>query len=220
MQTKTLKVQEALNELSMLDNRINKKISQLVSVGVEADGKLLYPRRSKSTVKDFTETAGGDTQSVSDLLDYRTALRSAVIKSNGTTTVQVGKDTATVAEAIKRKELIEDEYIFLAKLERELQEAESKAFNHNSKIDTELLEKEKLVLGSEKERKSGDETALLEAIRKTSDSKRAKIIVPNIDGKPLDRYLEEKREELDYFSTNIGFILTASNVTTDITVQW
>lgn len=220
MQTKTLKVQEALNELSMLDNRINKKISQLVSVGVEADGKLLHPRRSKSTVKDFTETSGADTQSVSDLLDYRTALRSAVIKSNGTTTVQVGKDTVTVAEAIKRKELIEDEYIFLAKLEREFQEAESKAFNHNSKIDAELLEKEKLVLGSEKERKGGDETALLEAIRKTSDSKRAKIIVPNIDGKSLDKYLEERREELDYFSTNIGFILTASNVTTDITVEW
>lgn len=219
MQTKTLKVQEALNELSMLDSRISKKMNKLVAVGVEAEDKLVYPKRSKLTVDKFTTDAEADTQSITDLINYRTALRSAVIKSNGTTTVQVGKDTITVAEAIKRKELIEDEYIFLSILERQLQESESKAFNHNSKIDSELLEKEKLVLGSEKERK-GDDTTLLEAIRKTSEAKRASIILPKINGVPLDEYIEAKNEELDYFTTNIGFILTASNVTTDITVEW
>ena len=40
MQTKTITVQEALNELKTLDSRIMKKIYSQLIVGVEANGQL------------------------------------------------------------------------------------------------------------------------------------------------------------------------------------
>ncbi len=53
MQTKTITVQEATNELKTLDSRIIKKIYSQPIVGVEANGKLIEPKLSQLTAESF-----------------------------------------------------------------------------------------------------------------------------------------------------------------------
>ena len=68
MQTKTITVQEALNELKTLDSRIMKKIYSQSIVGVEANGKLIEPKRSQLTAESFLDESKAHVQSTIDLI--------------------------------------------------------------------------------------------------------------------------------------------------------
>lgn len=218
MQTKTITVQEALNELKVLDSRISRKTFASSLVGVESNSKLIKPNKSRLTVEDFKEEVNGAIQSLIDLINYRKALRSAVTLSNARTKVSVGGKELTVAEAIEYKTSIQNEVDLVKTLNNALNSAEITSAVHNEKIEKESLEKEKIVLGGEKERKG--ENVVLEAIRAKAESEKAKVVAPIVGGKDLAEYIEAKTNEIEDFRSNIDFKLTASNVTTEITVEW
>ena len=218
MQEKTLTVQEALNELKVLDSRIYRKTHGGKFVGVKSKEMLVSPNKSRLTVDGFISETESEVQSISDLINYRKALRSAVILSNGRELIKVGDKELTVAEAIEYKNSIDNERGFVNKLSDDLKSAEITASNLNEKLEKNTLEKERLVLGGEKDRKG--ESEILEALRKEADKSKAEVVVPKVNATDLSKYVEDMRDELDYFESNIDFILTASNVTTTITVEW
>lgn len=218
MQTKTITVQEALNELKVLDSRIDKKIYNQTVVGVEANGKLLEPKRSKLTPTTFNEESQAHIQSTIDLINYRKALRSAVTLSNGTTKVKVGEREMTVAEAIEYKSSIQNEEELLRTLESQISSAEIQAHKHNEKVDKELLEKEKTVLGNDKE--SSKDIEVLKVLRENAEKEKAKILTPSVSGKDVTDFVSALSDEIEDFKSNVDFALTASNVTTKISVEW
>ena len=73
---------------------------------VQADKKLLGTQNSRKTVQEFLDDAVSKLQSANDLINYRRALKSAVLQSNAVTKVTVADKEMTVAEAIEYKNSI------------------------------------------------------------------------------------------------------------------
>lgn len=220
MQTKKITVQEALNELKTLDSRIMKKIYSQSIVGVKANDKLIEPKRSQLTAESFLDESKANVQSTIDLIKYRKALRSAVTLSNGTTKVKLGDKEMTVAEAIEYKSSIQNEEELVAQIESQLSSAEILAHRYNERIEKELLEREKTLLGNEKDSASDDDIGMLKFLREKSEKEKAKILSPEISGKDAYEFVKELSDEILAFKSNVDFVLTASNVTTFITVEW
>lgn len=68
---------------------------------------------------DFDERAKASHQSATDLIANRNSLKSAIVKSNTTTDVDVNGKIMTRAEAIERKNSIEYEELLLAEMKRQ-----------------------------------------------------------------------------------------------------
>lgn len=222
MQTKTMTVQQALNELKVLDSRVATKVSNLgqETSAVQADKKLLGTQNSRKTVQEFLDDAVSKLQSANDLINYRRALKSAVLQSNAVTKVTVADKEMTVAEAIEYKNSISLEWNLVNSLELGITKAELLTAKYNEDVERKLERNIDSILGNEKDRKTQDDLEVIETLRANAEKSKAEIVVPDISKVKLTDYVSKKREELEDFESNVDFILTASNVTTTITIEW
>lgn len=222
MQTKTMTVQQALNELKVLDSRVATKVSNLgqETSAVQADKKLLGTQNSRKTVQEFLDDAVSKLQSANDLINYRRALKSAVLQSNAVTKVTVADKEMTVAEAIEYKNSISLEWNLVNSLELGITKAELLTAKYNEDVERKLERNIDSILGNEKDRKTQDDLEVIETLRANAEKSKAEIVVPEIGKIKLTDYVSKKREELEDFESNVDFILTASNVTTNITIEW
>lgn len=222
MQTKTMTVQQALNELKVLDSRVATKVSNLgqETSAVQADKKLLGTQNSRKTVQEFLDDAVSKLQSANDLINYRRALKSAVLQSNAVTKVTVADKEMTVAEAIEYKNSISLEWNLVNSLELGITKAELLTAKYNEDVERKLERNIDSILGNEKDRKTQDDLEVIETLRANAEKSKAEIVVPEIGKVKLTDYVSKKREELEDFESNVDFILTASNVTTTITIEW
>lgn len=222
MQTKTMTVQQALNELKVLDSRVDTKVSNLgqETSAVQADKKLLGTQNSRKTVQEFLDDAVSKLQSANDLINYRRALKSAVLQSNAVTKVTVADKEMTVAEAIEYKNSISLEWNLVNSLELGITKAELLTAKYNEDVERKLERNIDSILGNEKDRKTQDDLEVIETLRANAEKSKAEIVVPEIGKVKLTDYVSKKREELEDFESNVDFILTASNVTTTITIEW
>lgn len=100
MNKETMNIHKALCELKILDDRINRAIDDCRYVGVT---KIVSKRVGSQTVDEFCNSVKDGFKSACDLIKRRQAIKSAVVKSNATTTVVIGGTTYTIAEAIEMK---------------------------------------------------------------------------------------------------------------------
>lgn len=215
-------VQQALNELKVLDSRVATKVSNLgqETSAVQADKKLLGTQNSRKTVQEFLDDAVSKLQSANDLINYRRALKSAVLQSNAVTKVTVADKEMTVAEAIEYKNSISLEWNLVNSLELGITKAELLTAKYNEDVERKLERNIDSILGNEKDRKTQDDLEVIETLRANAEKSKAEIVVPEIGKVKLTDYVSKKREELEDFESNVDFILTASNVTTTITIEW
>ena len=108
-------VTQALNELKLLDDRINKAINDAVLViAAKRSEKKVNPNLTK---EDFEIRAKAGYQSVLDLIERRKKIKAAVVTSNAVTKVIVHGEEMTVAEAIERKSTIDYEISLLRQMQ-------------------------------------------------------------------------------------------------------
>ncbi len=218
-QEKTLSVQEALNELKVLDARIQRKISNGNFTAVASGDKIINPTSIRETPDKFSEKSSSEIQSIISLINYRHALKASVLQSNSVTKVTINGKEMTVAQAIDYKTSSESETHLLRTLSNEFASSQKYADNFNAKLDKETLEKENQLLGNDKSAK--DSEAVLEVLRKQAEERKAKVLSPKFkEDKSITDYISDKTDELDKFAQQIDFALTASNVTTQVTVEW
>ena len=218
-QEKTLSVQEALNELKVLDARIQRKISNGNFTAVASGDKIINPTSIRETPDKFSEKSSSEIQSIISLINYRHALKASVLQSNSVTKVTINGKEMTVAQAIDYKTSSESETYLLRTLSNEFASSQKYADNFNAKLDKETLEKENQLLGNDKNAK--DSEAVLEVLHKQAEERKAKILSPKFkEDKSITDYISDKTDELDKFAQQIDFALTASNVTTQVTVEW
>lgn len=93
-------VHKALAELKIIDDRINKAISEGTYV---IANKHSNQKIHGMTIDEFKAQMRSDFQKVSDLIDRRNAIKRAVVASNAVTKVKIGDTEYTVAEAIEMK---------------------------------------------------------------------------------------------------------------------
>ena len=108
-------VTQALNELKLLDDRINKAINDAVLViAAKRSEKKVNPNLTK---EEFEIRAKAGYQSVLDLIERRKKIKAAVVTSNAVTKVTVHGEEMTVAEAIERKSTIDYEVSLLRQMQ-------------------------------------------------------------------------------------------------------
>ena len=108
-------VTQALNELKLLDDRINKAINDAVLViAAKRSEKKVNPNLTK---EGFEIRAKAGYQSVLDLIERRKKIKAAVVTSNAMTKVIVHGEEMTVAEAIERKSTIDYEISLLRQMQ-------------------------------------------------------------------------------------------------------
>ena len=107
---RTITITEALNELKLYDSKINKAITNAKLAGA---AKKSADKIGVVTKDEFKEKAKSSYQSIVDLIENRNALKSAIVKSNAVTEVEIAGKKMTVAEAIERKNSISYDEDFL-----------------------------------------------------------------------------------------------------------
>lgn len=216
-QSKTLTVQEALNELKVLDKRIERKLGDTTYVGVVQEDKLVYPASSKGDKDKFISDAKSSIDSLLDLIAYRHALKAGVLRSNALTEVVIGDKTMTVAEAIDYKTSIQSEKDLVQVLVNDLTKATAKMTSINDYIDMALEKKQNSLLGSDKDDKNSD---VIKFLKEQAEKEKATVLELEVGKALVSDYTKAKLDSIEQFEQTVDFKLTASNVATEITVEW
>lgn len=100
MTTEKMTIHKALAELKIIDSRIDRAIAEsaLVVANKRSNSKI-----DGKAISEYRDGMKSSYQKITDLINRRNAMKRAVVLSNAKTTVQIGEDTYTVAEAIEMK---------------------------------------------------------------------------------------------------------------------
>lgn len=90
----------ALSELKLIDAKIEKQTAEINPVGVFQKGKLINGLIQE---EEFKRHAEGKYNSVIDLIERKAKIKSAIVRANSETPIQVAGKEMTIADAITRK---------------------------------------------------------------------------------------------------------------------
>ena len=149
-----ISITEALNELKLYDSKISKAIGNAKLVGA---AKKSSNKVGVVTKETFIEKSKTSYQSITDLIENRNALKSAIVKSNATTEVEIAGKKMTVAEAIERKNSIQYEVDFLTEMKRQYAVSTDTVNKENKKVDSKVDELLQTLVGKDSDKKISKE---------------------------------------------------------------
>ena len=202
-------VTKGLNELKLLDSRINRKIEEGEFI---AAAKLSVPNvNGKITKEAYKTNAKADYQSIIDLIKRRNNIKSAIIQSNAVTKVDIAGKTMTVAEAIDKKSSIEYEISLLEKLTMQYKRSSDIIIKENQKVDDSIEQLLNTAYGKEGKEKITQTSydAIAEPYRKANEYG----LVDALDGEKL---IKEMKDKIESFLSEVDTALQISNSTTII----
>ena len=210
MTKETMNIHKALCELKILDDRISRAVDDCRYVGVT---KIVSKRVGSQTVDEFCNSVKDGYKSAMDLIKRRQAIKTAVVKSNATTTVVIGGNTYTIAEAIEMKNHgLDGEKRMLRYMVSRLAEAES------------LIDRTRSDLESRADAFIRDQTGSKES--KTEDLLKmrqdyiAMQDVELVDPLHIRDIIKELDEKINTFMTEVDSALQTSNANTEITIEY
>ena len=210
MVEKTLSVYEALIEISRLNDKIEKFNSSstmpLFLACATESAKYIEGMEKEKYINLLKSNYDSCRHLISNLSEYK----AKVALSNALTTITVGGKEYTIAEAIQRKQNIDTEIRFLRMIETQLKDVNTKITAKNNSVKaglTEYLEKVK------------SETATPEEIDKLTNIYNEKNLFILVDPYGITETIDEKRQELETFLSDVDTKITASNCSTMITVD-
>jgi len=209
----TMTVHKALSELKTLGSRIDKEIGKIefFAVNKHSSAKVMG-----IPVKDFVTDVRADYTSIRDLINYRNAIKRAVTKSNAITTVQIGGKTYTVAEAIEMK-ATGINYLsgLLNRIESQYNSAKRMADRKNGdELDRRADDYVKSLYENADMKNMSDE---VEKVRKTFVESQTMDVIDPIGA---EQVMEELKDKIDSFMTEVDSALSVSNALTTIEVEY
>lgn len=217
MTTEKMTIHKALAELKVIDDRINKAISEGVYV---IANKHSNEKIQGMTIEQFKEKMKASHQKVTDLINRRNALKRAVVLSNATTKIKVGNDEYTVAEAIEMKNHgIEFKTNYMRMIASQNLSAQAD-INRNS---GEAIEKraEQYVLSviqaQPKDAKMAIDSDAMQAFRKDYIKNNTYDL---IDPLKVNDIIEKMADEINEFNTEVDAALSVSNALTVIEFEY
>ena len=205
-------VTKGLNELKLLDSRINRKIEEGEFI---AAAKLSVQNvNGKITKEAYKANAKADYQSIVDLIKRRNNIKSAIIQSNAVTKVDIAGKIMTVAEAIDKKSSIEYEISLLEKLTMQYKTSSDIIIKENEKVDYSIEQLLNTAYGKEGKEKitQASYDAIAEPYRKANEYG----LVDALDGEKL---IKEMKEKIERFLSEVDTALQISNSTTIINIE-
>lgn len=207
-----MSVHKALAELKVLDNRIGNAIL--------SGDFVITKKNNQDTVKGKTAEqykvkATEAFQKASDLILRRNAIKNAVVISNAKTTVRIGDNEYTVAEAIEKKNHGMDFYIQLRDvLRQQFAKQKSELEKHNASLQQKAEQFVTGLMGG-KEVKT-DSTEFTTAVDTYIKSNTMTLLDPL----GIEKKIEELDDMINSFLPEVDAALSVSNAITTITIEY
>lgn len=202
-------IHRALSELKIIDSRIEKAIENTRPVGFIQKGKLVNGRYEEEA---FKTDAKASIQSVTDLIERKQKIKSAIVKANNETEVAIGNKKMTIAEAINFKHVIASKKMFISDLVRKLDAVNTEIHYQNDKTESEAIRLAEAALKKDNV-KIGDNDAV--AITKPYiESREYKLVDPL----GIEKLIVELQEEVNRFEVEVDATLSEANATTTIDI--
>lgn len=212
MEKRPITITEALNELKLYDAKINKAIERAKFIGAK---KKSVEKVGTIDVEKFITDAKSSTQSITDLIKNRNALKAAIVKSNAITYLEVGDNKMTVAEAIERKNSIQYEKDLLFTMKAQWADATLNVNKENKKVDAKVDELIQTLVGRDTTKKlDKDEQAAVET------PYRAKNEWELVDPLRLYDLMTKLEAEIDTFESQVDGKLSLCNATTFVELDF
>lgn len=195
--SETMLVTQALNELKVLDSRINRVINE--SNFVCATKKSEKNAKPGITKEDFNQNAKSSKQSIDDLIIRRKTLKDAIIKSNAVTIVEIGNEKMTVAEAIDTKDSIRYKKNLLQTMLSQYSEAVRIVELQNMKVEDKINDLIATAYGKDgKDKvKSEDYNAIADPFKEKNEYGLVDPLLIKEEIDKLETYIETFESEVD-----------------------
>lgn len=211
MTTYTMTVHEALSELKVLNQRIEKEMrrTKLVTTNKHANTKI-----EGIDIKTYKESMKSSLQKIQDLIARRNAIKRAVTKSNANTNITLTKSngksiTMTVAEAIEYKAVGINYITQLNNLAAsQLNEATQIIKQNNMYIEERADKYVTDLYGKDSSNNDNAETARKAYIEASSFD----LIDPN----NIEELISSLEDEINFYKTKVDAALSTSNAITTI----
>ena len=205
-------VTQGLNELKILDSRINRAIAEAKFV---TSAKICDKNVTSSMSKeDFEIKAKASLQSCDDLIERRKKIKSAIVTSNAVTKVNIAGKEMTVAEAIERKVSIEYEKNLLNQMRIQYTSSALIVDKRNTEMEASIEKLVNTAFGKESKVniKEDDYSSIADPYRKSNE-------YGLVDPINIQDEIMKRSEELDSYLTSVDTSLQISNCTTIIEIE-
>lgn len=209
MTKQKMTIHRALAELKLIDSRIEKGINNVEPTGLMQEGKLVngfYPK------DDFEKEAQAKLQSVTDLIDRKNDIKSAITKANGTTIVEIAGKKMTISDAINYKTVIGFKKALIKQLVNKHNQAKAKVEQNNKQVDDNALRLAEAALQKDNVKiNDGDAVAITEPYIKKN-----KFTL--VDPLKVEELEEKLQTEVNEFEAEVDAVLSEINALTIIEV--
>ncbi len=213
MTTETMTITKALSELKILNKRIRDEITS--ATFCDANKRVMRMLKGKS-LNDAKAEMQGNYDKITNLINRNNAIKKAVTKANASTTITVGGDQLSIAEAIYMKnEGIDNLKTLLTTMSIQYTRAQDLIQRGNGDNLTRACEDYIVKLFG-----SGENKNSIEGI----EAERAKYIEDNtidlIEGVDTAKAIETLKNKIDTFEAEVDAAITVANATTTIEISY
>ena len=202
-------IHRALSELKLIDARIEKAISAIKPTGVTQKNKLVNQFYKK---EDFEKEARAKFQSVNDLIERKNKIKSAIVKANGVTKVEINGKKMTISDAINFKQVIDFKKKLIATLEQKHRSAKDTAETNNKQVEDNALRLAEAALQKDNVKiNDGDAVAITEPYLTKNE-------FHLVDPLNFDKLVEEVQTEVNDFESEVDAVLSEINAVTVIEI--
>ncbi|MFD2116877.1 hypothetical protein ACFSTH_20895 [Paenibacillus yanchengensis] len=203
----TMSIQEALNELSTLNKRIEKSIHKRIQFGAIVIGKK--PVNGYNSNEEFQKDVKSVYDSMRALIHRRTLIKRAIVKKNAEVEVTIGNQVLTLAEAIERKNSIKLEETILREMENQyttlMNEFASTKEYYRERLDRHIEN----AVGKDNKDKFKEDNAMFNFFKEENEP-------AFIDPIHLRKEIDALDEEITTFKEKVDNVLTTANVKNNI----
>jgi hypothetical protein len=209
MEQVKMTIHRALSELKLIDSKIEKGINDIYPVSINQKGKKID---GYITEEDFKSNATSNFQSVSDLIDRKLKIKSAIVKSNAETLVKISGKDFSVADAITFKKIVDIKKKFSQNLQNKLKTATGVMNKNNESVNKNLEILLQHSLGAESSKSNKD------AIENISKPYLENNTFSLVDPLIIQEKISKLDKEVGDFESEIDAVLSESNAITFITI--
>lgn len=212
MTTETMTIHRGLAELKVIDSRISKLLNESVFVTHNKHSNTKIDGKPIEEIKDIIKANFDRVQS---LVARKDAIKKGVDLSNAITTVDIDHKKMTVVEAIAMKNHgIGNKELLLNTLKRQYS-AHKQILNKENETLNDRADNYIIALYGAKDTKTDTD--------KTAREKQAFIetnTIDMIDPINIEKVINDLQDEIDKFTAEIDAVLSETNATTQITIEY
>lgn len=209
MQKEKMSIHRGLAELKLLDSRINRAIAEGIYC---THNKRSNQKIQGMEIQDFKDKViKSSFDKVEELIKRRQNIKSAIVKSNAMTDVEIAGNIMSVAEAIERKNSIEYDRDFLNKLKQQYSTALLNIERNNST----LTERADAQINALYQNKDNVDPSKIQSLKNDFIEENTFDLIDPIS---IKAKIDKLEKEIEEFEVEVDFKLSESNSLTMIEV--